>query len=230
MILTSKIFLKKNSVDHHRRASPHACRGQQKGSEDQAKSAAPRGGLSTKYSYGRSRPGMSGAVHSDRCQKGDAPQSGCFAEGLPCTCAGRHGDTATTRSYLRHSIACQGALAVIPNTLTGASNIRFDKHPMPSAISCRAAFLTLNNSASSHPLRKDRPKITGAVVTSRSHLLWCISGHTTCGLGRLADDRRHLPRNNKSRVLPETSPPGRSGSRVGGLDTLPPAQRGAGSE
>src|ERR1700704_1415705 len=98
---------------HHRPGASARCRGEKRGSEDQA--------------IGRSRRGLSTKVHMTvrglGCpvrftltvgQKGDAPQAAALTAGLPADVV--MADTAYDADHLRQAITAKGARAVIPNT------------------------------------------------------------------------------------------------------------------
>ena len=91
-------------------------------------------------------------------QKGDAPQAAALLEGLPAEVV--MADTAYDADHLRQAIAAKGALAVIPTTRHGRSNIRSTSISMPSAISWSAASQNSSNSAASQPASKRQPEIT----------------------------------------------------------------------
>ena len=91
-------------------------------------------------------------------QKGDAPQAAALIEGLPAEVV--MADTAYDADHLRQAIAAKGAIAVIPNTRHGRSNIRSTSISMPSAILSNAASPSSSNSAASPPVSKRPLEIT----------------------------------------------------------------------
>jgi transposase len=104
------------------RAHQHAA-GAKKGSENQALGRS-HGGLSTKIHM----PIVACPVRFTLTagQKGDAPQAAALIEGLPAEVV--MADTAYDADHLRQAIAAKGALAVIPNSPSGALRYRLDKH------------------------------------------------------------------------------------------------------
>ena len=104
-------------------------------------------------------------------QKGDAPQAAALLEGLPAKVV--MADTAYDADHLRQAIAAKGALAVIPTTRHGRSNIRSTSISMPSAIWSNAASQSSSSSAASQPASKRPPEITGPSSLSQPSSYGC---------------------------------------------------------
>nr|WP_244626515.1 IS5 family transposase [Bradyrhizobium ivorense] len=111
---------------HHRPSPSACCRGQKRGSEDQAIGRS-RGGLSTKIHMAVRGLGCPVRFTITAGQKGDAPQAAELIEGLPAEVV--MGDTAYDADHLRQAIAAKGALAVIPNNPPRAL-----KHPLDKCL------------------------------------------------------------------------------------------------
>jgi transposase len=110
-------------------------------------------------------------------QTGDAPQAAALIEGLPAEVV--MADTAYDADHLRQAIAAKGALAVIPKTRRGRSNIRSTSISTPSTISWNAASQNSSSSAASQLASKRLPEITVPSSPSQpSSYVDAISVHT----------------------------------------------------
>ena len=144
-------------VDFHHRPSPPArCRGRKRGSEGQAIGRS-RGGLSTRFYMVVRGLGCPVRFMLAAGQKGDAPQSCCFAGRL--TCRGRHGRHSLRRRSFAPGHRCQRRTCSHPTTTRhGRSNIGSTSISMSSAISWSAASKTQAIPPRCNPLRKDSSK------------------------------------------------------------------------
>jgi len=102
-------------------------------------------------------------------QKGDAPQAAALLEGLPAESSWPN--TAYDADHLRQVIAAKGALAVIPTTRHGRSNIRSTSISMPAPSRGVLLLKTSNNSAASQPVSKRQPELP-CRRHSRAIILW----------------------------------------------------------
>ena len=99
---------------------------------------------------------MSGRFTLTAGQKGDAPQAAALIEGLPAEVV--MADTAYDADHVRHAIAANGAVAVIPNNPSRALKLPVRQGSLPSATSWSAAS---RSSSSSDASQRDSRKPLG---------------------------------------------------------------------
>src|SRR5260370_38891939 len=110
---------------HHRPSPPARCRGQKRGSEDQAIGRS-RGGLSTKIHMAVRGLGCPVRFTLTAGQKGDAPQAAALLEGLPAEAV--MADTAYNADHFRQPIAANSWVPAILSNPSRAVNCPLYNH------------------------------------------------------------------------------------------------------
>ncbi len=154
---------------HHRPGSSARCRGEKRGSEDQALGRS-RGGLSTKIHMAVRGLGCPVRFILTAGQKGDAPQAAALIEGLAAEVV--MADTAYDADHLRQAIVVMGALAVIPNNPSRALKYPLDKHLYAQRHLVECCFSKLKQFRRVATRFEKTARNYRAVVTLAAIMLW----------------------------------------------------------